>query len=393
MLTRRWTTKPPLGAQISRGHPLAQGLTAAFLLNEQAGPPIDLIAGLALTLKSGTTRDVGKQGWGLRADANDEGAYATAPTHLKPAQKASVFWYGQFTGVPDANTDMAGVYYDSAGGSPFTCYMVGYSSGAVIVARSNSGSIVTASSSIGAAAGDVRACLATADLTKDVLTLYVDGVSRGTNSFGGAGGSISYSATSNFSIGQEQAALGRNPRHITYCAYTWNRVLTPSEAWALYQNPWALVAPRPAVYFSLPAGGAGPTLVTIACTGVGVAVLSTRATYLRTLAATATGVAALQKKTSKAPMELVATGVVGLQKKTSKFFDVAAVGVASLAESTLHFVTSAAAAVGVAGLTTGRVFAQAVAAVGVGVADLAAVALGAATFLSSYVVAFRRRRR
>jgi hypothetical protein len=53
-LGHRWTSKPPLGYGLDRAHPLAQGLVAAFPMNEAAGPIANLVDG-GLWARTGTS--------------------------------------------------------------------------------------------------------------------------------------------------------------------------------------------------------------------------------------------------------------------------------------------------------------------------------------------------
>src|SRR3990167_10590368 len=43
-LQKRWSQKPPVGAQINWGHPLARRLIALFVMNEGGGSPMSLVS-------------------------------------------------------------------------------------------------------------------------------------------------------------------------------------------------------------------------------------------------------------------------------------------------------------------------------------------------------------
>jgi hypothetical protein len=51
--TKRWTAKPPAGAQINFGHPLARHLSMLMLFNEGAGTPRNLLGNSTLVTETG----------------------------------------------------------------------------------------------------------------------------------------------------------------------------------------------------------------------------------------------------------------------------------------------------------------------------------------------------
>lgn len=72
-----WTTKPPLGSQLDRGHPLAAGLASYLLLNEGGGGPRDLAnPGGGWTVTGAPPWVSGRPGPGLKLDGSTQ--YLTA---------------------------------------------------------------------------------------------------------------------------------------------------------------------------------------------------------------------------------------------------------------------------------------------------------------------------
>ena len=73
--SKRWSEKPPVGAQLNLGHPLAQGIVGCWLFNENSGlRAYDLSGrGNTGTLTNGPTWSAGRRGRALNFDGvNDD---------------------------------------------------------------------------------------------------------------------------------------------------------------------------------------------------------------------------------------------------------------------------------------------------------------------------------
>ena len=84
LLTRqkRWTVKPPIGAQINWGHPLANGLLSCFLFNEGGGLTVGDLAnagrsGAINNSSASTTWGACKNGVGLLKNGTSGAGYVT----------------------------------------------------------------------------------------------------------------------------------------------------------------------------------------------------------------------------------------------------------------------------------------------------------------------------
>lgn len=240
---------------IRSGHPHAQGLVGAWLMNAGGGQVIANLlnpADMAVTQTIATGKVTGSWGEsiagpGLNITAPGQCAYVAAPSAaLQPADKVSTYWRGvlQSNGNTTNNPSMVGMWYDNANGSPFVCYGLHRTSSAPSSLSFFANSAGTFFSFAYGTAVDASAYgkrvvdyLSTYDRSVE-HRLYRNGVLVGSNA--AAKAAISYSATSNLNMGSHVTSpdtMGAAMQVV----YIWNRVVTPSEAWELNADPFAMV--------------------------------------------------------------------------------------------------------------------------------------------------------
>lgn len=148
---KNWNNKPPIGSQINWGHPLAQGLTACFLLNEGGGQQItDLVSGANNPTVTGSfswsNSFMGPVIGGMDA-SNYIRFYLTKPLATK---EASSLWRGFKTGNPTSTfASFSGLEYATVSTSPFVGITAIGTNGSHVMCQfyNNNGTFQTSASS------------------------------------------------------------------------------------------------------------------------------------------------------------------------------------------------------------------------------------------------------
>lgn len=242
-----YPSKPPIGAQIDWGHPLARKMIACLLINESGGNNIvDLCRGLKLTFANSTTSwDRSYKGIGIRHDANGEGANVLAPSYLKidaTISEYTIMWGGIPLGAtPNGQAEIFGISYDNAASPPYLCMMVGIKNdssgwfgdnefGSLWYTDMNAGTI--GFGRYGTLAYTHKGAFA---------NCYLNGKLGSLVSKWGA----TYSATSYFSIGDFKN-FNKNTNALSLYGYIWERKLSQKEILQIHASPYCfLKAPEP----------------------------------------------------------------------------------------------------------------------------------------------------
>ncbi len=266
MAIRRWcpsTGNRPLGlCGVNWASPLAQGLQA-WVTAQGKFPLADLVRGFNLT---GTCklRPVTSGGNGLSFDSLDDGAEAVIPAYLKLPNPVSIDVWLYALGTPTDNANYFGVNYDSAGGSPFTCYQLGAGGGGsagVVVFNWNSAGAFTQLNSSAAVPTAGQLTHLCAVKTDAAATLYMNGVSIATRSTSVA--SANYSSTSVLIAG-DASGFSRNSNMIFLDGRVWNRALADTDVAHLfnYGTRWDLYwVPSGRRYVFIGAAAGVPTVL------------------------------------------------------------------------------------------------------------------------------------
>lgn len=260
VLRRRWgLSKPPLGAQLNPGHPLAMGLVSRWLLNEGAGAlAVDLTRRNRGTLVSGPTWTPTGRGTGLLFDATDDHIELTS-TVLTDGQPFSIAWWELVTATTNAfpsrfSLPVAGGTYLNVIRSNSASYLALH---VTTSPNAQSGLRAAGAPSLASSVGIWRHWVVTGSdpsrangLYDTEFEIYCDRVSYSVSSGGG------YSAISTNRIGHDGTDSPADAILDDISIY--NRRLTPTEAQWLSTEPYAmLVPPGPARWYSFPAAGDG----------------------------------------------------------------------------------------------------------------------------------------
>lgn len=232
----------PIYPRINKFHPLVNGLTAVFLLNETSGEAYNLLdSSFSLSLVNSGGWTTGPQGPQLNTSlGNDSGAWNTAPPlYMKPSQQVSILWQGSFVGSPGADSTFAGMPYTTSDTAPFFSYIINmFGSGQYRGAWNNDGAIGDIEVSPNVSFNDPSERQLLLTVQTGIQAFYENGVQIGsqTNSFT----NINYAADTHFDIGIYQNGIGRNNNTKCSLVYVWNRALTSYEARILAWNPYVI---------------------------------------------------------------------------------------------------------------------------------------------------------
>lgn len=242
---KRWSSKPPVGVQINWGHPLANGLVRAWLMNEAGGLSIfDLVTAKTESWSSGGPSWVVKSGGiGLNFLSTSS---VEIPLTAVPASgttfsiAALVSWDGTnkstYYGILNDETLPEGLYINSDLGQ-FSFYNSGGHPSGVNLTPGTVYSVI-----ISVSGGN--------------LSMYQDGVLVAT------AGSI-FTATWNYIGGLPAVhALGGTVYGVKY----WKRALTAAEAQQLYLDPYCFLqpmAPRIRQYSGFSTSATPPCLISV----------------------------------------------------------------------------------------------------------------------------------
>jgi len=235
MILQGWgAQKPELGARVLTGHPLAQGLAGAYLLNEGAGVRVGDAMGLDGELtNSGLVWQASVNGVGLYGNATGKYANRTSVPYSDAVSFIARFKYANTLGAIAAHHTTDGVksnwflFYDNGaarlkvdvpwGATPVT------STGGI-----TSGESYTVGFSRWGAAGAWN------------YTLYINGILDTT---------VAAHATDPATSAQTLALNNLSPGNLTFAgigdiawAFHWNRALRGDEHAAMHVAPYAMFA-------------------------------------------------------------------------------------------------------------------------------------------------------
>jgi len=239
--------KPAFGTvEVNWGHPLANGLRHAILLNEGGGPPKDIVTGAQGTPTAGATWGGNQEGiCGKLAAATDNFNFGSAALSVGN-QNSSVL----FRGIVGATSiDRYAVMIGGTGTDEVEFGVNNSNAWEVLLPG-----VVDINFSVGPTVGHycsagftyqrlVGATLDVHDITANVFSTAskaaTNAPAQGSNSYvGGDGSSRSWRSSLNF-------------------AFIWARLLTPAEFCWLHAEPYAMFRPRtPVRFFKMPAAAA-----------------------------------------------------------------------------------------------------------------------------------------
>lgn len=247
-IRRSSIVKPTFRETINYGHPLAQGLVGAWLMNEGGGTSVfsfvndnDVLTGNS-TWGTGQIWTPGQHPLGMVVynSATNGGLLNTTPSAgLKPTTAVSLFWHGACNVGGTANLGnnplLVGMTFNAhANSTPFWSYGIG---------MQNGGTGILFQASIGGAAlFDTAASVVTSGALASYGYSAISGSQLGYKngrqilSASHTGGSLTYS-TGYLQIGND-AVGGGNTQAWNSAAYVWNRTLLPAEHQAIAENPW-----------------------------------------------------------------------------------------------------------------------------------------------------------
>lgn len=258
--------QPGPGATVNWGHPISQGLTAAWLFNGTGlGTLQSLVSPRDQLVQQGTTSfSPGASGYGLRATGSNDssGLKQVGKTgSLEPPKTVSLLWRGMVLGTASVggnNPYLASYSYKvDDGTSPYYAYAIvryagvsqdrmffGWNDGSTNRYRDFNRSL----SSRYMQPMQFVFCL---DANNSISNCYDGGILlNGSESSSSVGyGTIAYTATSGMQIGHG-ATTAVTQCHTSHVA-VWNRCLQPSEVRALASEPYAMYVPAPGRRFNV----------------------------------------------------------------------------------------------------------------------------------------------
>lgn len=237
---------PEPGHQINWGHPLAKDLVRAFAFTGRQAK--DLVSNLVIPFQSGAALSPFKAsplGKGLYSAGGLSGAQMTSPETDKLNTPMTLIWRGIIWGDGSIgnNPPLAGIFYNSTNGAPYTCYMIGRRSTAqaTISAFWNDGT--TARNIDVASMIEYYKPVTYALVIKNGdVKFYKNGVQIGTSTLAGA--TIAYSATSQLVINAHITDTTNHTNSTTVQVLTYKRAVTPTELKWLVAEPWGFLGPQ-----------------------------------------------------------------------------------------------------------------------------------------------------
>jgi hypothetical protein len=252
--------KPSIYTSIRYGHPCAQGLFAAFIINEDGGPIRDLVTGNELAFNGAGARVNSRLGQSLDCQGNDAGGVTTAWQRLKDygGNMISILWRGTINSSPTPGANLAGVTYTNSDSSPYASYLLDFGSTTQYRVAWNNG-------------GSHAFMLANPATAWDGSERQVVGVIRGTGlpsgirilegpnavalNEGTSNTAPAYTANSRIGIGVYQPSIGRDSKSICKHVYFFDRNVEQGHAQQLYVEPYAFIGPYRR-HFAMPASAA-----------------------------------------------------------------------------------------------------------------------------------------
>lgn len=251
---RSWgQVKPPPGARIDWGHPLAQGLVFASVVNPQGGMPVDLVTGAQGAAANGVTA------WGQKAYTEVQFTKASSQSVKWPAS-------GPYMAVPSVGLSAMVVGFHTApttssldtflsnqsGNKGFGLFCHG---GPIFGYTNNIGSGTLTSAGPDLTAGREYVILGTYSRPASLLTCYLDGVVRSSGACSltlvapGQGPEMGHSGGGDLGNSYTNGGVG--------LGYIWHRALSADEAQWLRAEPYAFIAPPAPKVFYMGFNGAG----------------------------------------------------------------------------------------------------------------------------------------
>lgn len=237
---KRWTNKPPVGAQINWGHPLARGLAGCWVFNEGAGSVLDLVRGIVGTFVGGATWIRTKMGSTVAIDGT-AGARLDLGDTLNPAS------------LPVSVVTHVDVKSLAATGGVFTTdRTTATHSGMFLLVRSTGAISLEFGDNLGGGAANRRTKLTGASVVAvDVpislvgvirgatdMTILVNGIDRG-GTYSGTGGAMTHTTRSAWIGASDTLILNGRIAYV----YFYTSALQDSDARWLTVEPYAFLLP------------------------------------------------------------------------------------------------------------------------------------------------------
>ncbi len=273
-------SKPPLGARINWGHPLAKNLVGAWLFNEGGGLSVTSLINRndVLTFASlGSSSDLptwqpmvgGKPGSGVKITGSSSLllptlTLATPSAALLPTDMVSVFWAGSLLSDMNATLTslppLVAMTANSAITSPFIAYGIGrFASGTNVGNKELSFYSDMGGFNNFGYTGPISAygayMTAAFTIQSGIQIPYVNGYQA--LAAQGGSGSMSYGSGPTLCVGNFNSAFSNNvAQSMAYAVYIHHRIVTPTEIAWLHDEPFALIEwrhPRGLFFFGHPA--------------------------------------------------------------------------------------------------------------------------------------------
>jgi hypothetical protein len=290
--------KPPLGAQLNRGHPLATRLVGYWLCNEGAGGIVNDCAGSkyhgAIT---GATWVPGPMGPGLNLSGTAQ--FVNMGNVLDGngvAQDWTIgVWFSRGAAQSDGST-LYGVLGKCASDGALGYYLAVYEGNIRAQFSYYSGSKTYTARVQGTATlpKGVPICgVATYTAATGIVSVYVNGVGGGGTP--GVAAGIIIPNTYDLTLGARNEGGSNLWIGDVYAAAIWRRALLPSEVAQVYVDPWAMLRPARRPWLWVTSGGAEAqtaTLSVAAATAAGYTVTPSPGAVTATLGVASTAAAA-----------------------------------------------------------------------------------------------------
>lgn len=239
--------KPPLDAQINRGHPLARDLRGCWLF--QAGDGLKDYTGrghgLSLTSLPGVTGGYTKytgygDSQGLSCYGGDNYSYAQASesTELRIADSVTLIWRGVLFGAQGGNAVLAGMPYATTNIAPFHAYSLIRPTGNQVVwafwNQAGTGRLLSQAISFYVPLGLAFT------VTNGAAKLYLNGQIAQSST---DASTLNYSGSPLFSINHQHVDETSGSNALHSAAWVYQRVLSPAEILWQFQEPYVMFQP------------------------------------------------------------------------------------------------------------------------------------------------------
>jgi hypothetical protein len=230
-------SKPAAGARVNFGHPLAQDLRLAILLNEGSGFRVSSAANpmhVATATDANSTWTAGKHGRAIKATSDGGTAFNFGSGHasLNPGGDrvtvmvcAELFSQGQFNRC----------FVSNPTGNATVHWGIGKTNADAWVFWIDTGSLMSLSTT--GVVGETRVVAGSYDGANG--RIYLDGVEKNSTAKTG-----NISTGGNILIGGNSTGGNQNWKAPVYWGYMWARTLTQDEIEWVTAEPYALIAPQ-----------------------------------------------------------------------------------------------------------------------------------------------------